>query len=402
MAREHRTGDDATAPGHGWPAWRRRGWALLLAAVSLPALATPRVPASDAEILGEVPAGAHHAELAARRMARGRVDVAVPLAQFYIGQSRATGDLRFLGYAEAVLGPWVEPGKDVPAALVLLATLQQSRHEFAQSLRTLDRSLAARPRDPQAWLTRATVLRVMGRYPEAEASCRKFAEQTDATLGAICRESVLGLHGALATAYAALEQLSPQGLAAPERAWRDSELGEMAVRLGNDAAAERWFRDGLVQTPADFYVRAAYADLLLRHARAREALTLLQGGESIEPLLLRIAIAQKQLHDPGLAVSRARLGAAFSAEAARGEAIHRRELARYLLEVEGRPRDALAEALQNWQLQREPDDALVLVDAARAAGSPASAAPALDFLAAQGLRDARLARAPGAAVRLRS
>ena len=119
-------------------------------------------------------------------------------------------------------------------------------------------------------------------------------------------------------------------------------------------------------------------------------LTLLQGQESIEPLLLRIAIAQKQLADPRLARSRDQLASVFDAEAQRGESIHRREQARFLLEVEDRPREALAAALLNWQVQREPDDALILVVAARAAGQPGRAAPASDFARAQGLQDARI------------
>jgi len=153
--------------------------------------------------------------------------------------------------------------------------------------------------------------------------------------------------------------------------------------------------------PTDFYVRAAYADLLLRQGRAGEALTLLQGQESIEPLLLRIAIAQKQLHDPELARSSELLRAAFAAETQRGEAVHRREQARFLLEVADQPRLALAAASENWTLQREPDDVLVLVGAARAAGEPAAAEPALEFVRTQGLRDARIAAASTAAVAAR-
>jgi hypothetical protein len=180
-----------------------------------------------------------------------------------------------------------------------------------------------------------------------------------------------------------------------------SELGEMAVRLGQDADAQRWFQQDLQLAPSDFYVRAAYADLLLRQGRAGEALTLLQGQESFEPLLLRIAIAQKQLHDPQLAQSRARLQAAFAAEMQRGEAVHRREQARFLLEIEQQPQLALAVAGENWTLQREPDDVLVFVNAARAANSPGAAAPALDFVRAQGLRDVRIASLPTAPVAAR-
>jgi hypothetical protein len=106
--------------------------------------------------------------------------------------------------------------------------------------------------------------------------------------------------------------------------------------------------------------------------------------------LLRIAIAQRQLRDPQLAQSSARLRAAFAAETQRGEAVHRREQARFLLEVEGQPNLSLAAALENWAVQREPDDVLVLVNAAKAAGTPAAAEPALDFMRTQGLRDVRV------------
>jgi Tfp pilus assembly protein PilF len=392
---------------------RPLGATLLLAmamsgVLSAPLIASPYTPADDARVLAVVPAGAHHAELSARRLARGRLDVAVPLAQFYIAQARASGDLRFLGYAEAVLAPWVAQSTSElatsktatsatasPAALVLEATVQQSRHDFTAALDTLDRSLALSPRDPQAWLTRATVLRVLGRYPEAQAACTEFARWADRAVSLICEQSLAGLTGHLDSAYTALVSLSAQDLSAPERAWRLSELGEMAVRLGRDEEAERWFRQALAVSPQDFYVRAAYADLLLRTHRDADVRTLLKGQESIEPLLLRLAIAEQRLRDPNFGRSRELLQAAFDAEAARSEAVHRREQARFLLEVQDQPAAALAAALANWAVQREPDDALVLVNAAYAAGTPESAAPAIAFARAQGLHDVRLTAAQG-------
>ena len=372
--------------------------------LSTPLIAAPYKPADDARVLAEVPAGAHHSELAARHLARGRLDVAVPLAQFYIAQARASGDLRFLGYAEAVLAPWVAPQSTSetatpaaasPAALVLEATVQQSRHDFTAALDTLDRALAVSPRDPQAWLTRATVLRVLGRYPEAQAACAEFARWADPAVSLICEQSLAGLAGHLDSAYTALAALSARDLSAPERAWRLSELGEMAVRLGRTEEAERWFRQALTLSPQDFYVRAAYADLLLRARRDDEVRTLLKDQESIEPLLLRLAIAEQRLRDPNFARSRELLQAAFGAEAARGEAVHRREQARFLLEVQAQPAAALTAALANWAVQREPDDALILVTAAYAAGTPERAAAAIAFARAQGLQDVRLAAATG-------
>jgi tetratricopeptide (TPR) repeat protein len=376
---------------------KMRGWlfalraaAVLLATGTADAFAGPYIPADDNAVLAEISAGTRYTDVAARRLARGRVDVAIPLAQFYIQQSRLSGDLRFLGYAEAVLAPWVKQTPSNAQVLVLQATLQQSRHEFDASLATLDLALALRPQDPQALLIRATVLRVLGRYPEAGAACEQFSRFVEPRLAALCIQSLRGLNGHLDTAYVLLTQVSTQGWLISEKSWLYSELGEMAVRLGRDEEAERWFQQDLRLSPADFYVRAAYADLMLQQARPAEALALLAGQESLEPLLLRIAIAQKQLHDPALEQSSARLRAAFAAELQRGEAVHRREQARFLLEVLDQPELSLAAALENWRVQHEPDDVLVLMRAARAAGNPGAAAPALNFVRAQGQSDVRI------------
>jgi tetratricopeptide (TPR) repeat protein len=353
------------------------------------------VPTDDNAVLARLPAGTTHTSLSVRQQASARLDVALPLAQFYISQARATGDLRFLGYAEALLQRWMLQSPPQPQVLVLHATILQSRHSFDAALSELDQALQARPDDAQAWLTRAIVLRVLGRYPEAAAACAQFARRADPGVSLICEQGIRGLTGHLESAYATLAALPTQGMLDPERAWRDSELGEMAVRLGHDVDAERWFRQELAFSPNDFYVKAAYADLLLRQHRSAEVIELLKGQESIEPLLLRLAIAQKQARDPGLARSSDLLQAAFAAEAERGEPVHRREQARFLLEVQNRPRDALTAALADWAVQREPDDALILADAARESGVPRQAQPASEFARAQGMQDVRLTAAVG-------
>ena len=364
--------------------------ALLFCLRSVGACAAPHQPGSDAVVLAELSAGTRYGDVSARRLSRARVDVAIPLAQFYIEQSRSTGDLRFLGYAEAVLAPWLSQTDPRPEILVLQATLLQSRHEFAASLAMLDRALKIRPQDAQALLIRATVLRVVGRYAEAASACQRFAALVESRLGALCIESLRGLRGDLKSAYATLSGVSSQGWLNSEKSWLYSELGEMAARLGNNAEATHWFQQDLRIVPQDFYVRAAYADLLLREGRPSEVLELLRGHDSFEPLLLRIAIAQVLLNDTGLAQSSARLRAAFDAELQRGDAVHRREQARFLLDVEHQPEQSLAVALENWRVQREPDDVLVLIRAANAAGRPSAAGPALEFFRAQRQSDIRV------------
>lgn len=370
-----------------WPFYA----ALLLAAQITSVRASPYIPANDAQVLAELPAGARHASVPSRELTASRLDVALPLAQFDISRARATGDLRFLGYAEAILAPWMTQPDVAPQVLVLHATILQSRHAFDASLAELDRALEKRPGDAQGWLTRATVLRVLGRYDAALTSCEHLAVAADPAITTLCKQSVLGLTGHLTTAYAAIVALSPQELPPEARAWRYSELGEMAERLADDAAAEHWFREGLAVSPQDFYIRLAYADLLLRHRRAGDTLQLLAGYESMEPMLLRAAIAHRQLQDGASTQAEALLSSAFEVETRRGDAVHRREQARFLLDVDRQPAAALAAALENWKVQREPDDILMLLRSAQAAHQAPAAAAALQFLRHTGLEDSRLA-----------
>ncbi len=371
--------------------------AIIVALVQVHAVAAaPHIPASDAQVLTELPAGARHTSVASRAVTATRLDIALPLAQFDISRARATGDLRFLGYAEAVLAPWMKQSAVEPQVLILHATILQSRHSFDAALAELDRALSARPGDAahsasaQAWLTRATVLRVLGRYDEAMLSCKHLAAVADPAVTGLCVQGVRGLTGHLRSAYEAISSLSTQGLPPQLRAWRYSELGEMAERLGDDEQAERWFREGLQVAPEDLYMRSACADLLLRHGHATQTLQLLNGYESMEPMLLRLAIAHEELRDGAGSPADRQLSAAFTVEERRGEAVHRREQARFFLDVDRQPASALAAARENWRAQREPDDILILLRAARAAHQPQAAADALEFLRRTGLEDSRL------------
>jgi tetratricopeptide (TPR) repeat protein len=363
---------------------------LLVAAFMSDAWCAPYIPGSDTQVLALLPAGARHSSVASRELTRTRLDIALPLTQFYISRARATGDLRFLGYAEAILAPWLSRPQVPAQMMVLHATILQSRHLFNASLTELDRALAKTPNDAQAWLTRATVLRVLGRYTEANDSCQHLAASADPGITTLCVQSLRGLTGQLPNAYAVITALPQQALPPEARAWRYSELGEMAERLGDDPAAERWLREGLALAPNDFYMRAACADVLLREGRAAETLQLLAGYESMEPMLLRIAIAHRMLHDASGAAALALLSSAFTVEQQRGDAVHRREQARFLLDVSWQPTAALTAAQENWQVQREPDDLLILLRAAQAAQVPKAAQPARDFINQKRLQDARL------------
>jgi tetratricopeptide (TPR) repeat protein len=367
-----------------------RGLFFLGALASMvPATAAPHVPDSDAEVLETLPAGAPSASRPA--VAPRDPGAAVALARRHIERARASGDPRFLGYAEGVLAPWWNDATPPAPVLLLRATLLQSRHRFDLALRDLDALLRLQPRNAQGWLTRATVLRVQGRYAEALASCAKLDGLADPFVTDLCGASVRALAGELPGMAAGLEALAreSEGQAPGVRAWYLAERAELAERLGRDDQALALYRGALAEDAADPLLRAAAADVLLRRGRAAEALEFTGADARADVLRLRVALARRALGRPDAALEAA-LAGGYAASRRRGEGQHLREEARFALEISADPRRALALAQRNWAEQREPADALVLLQAARAANDPVAAGAVHAWLRETGVQDARL------------
>lgn len=377
-------------------AWWRWNF-LLAAACALQVAAAPFVPAGDAEVLERLPVRATADRGLVRLRAAARADrtdvaAAVALADAYYRIARDEGDPRYLSYAQAALAPWwADPEAPTPV-LVARATIRQSSHEFDRALADLDRALARDPRGARARLVRSTVLAVQGRYAEARADCAKLLGLAPEFYVFACVAAIDGQTGRAASAQATLARALaalPAGDAAG-RAWGESLQGELAHRRG-DAAAGTHFRAALAADPNDLYTLGAYADWLLDAGRAADALALVAPHARADALLLRKAIAQRRLAHPEAAATAAMLRARFAASRLRGDAVHRREEARFALAVDGDPAAALALARENWRVQREPADLRVLAEAATAAGDAQAQATARRWLESTGLEYAAVA-----------
>jgi len=339
----------------------------------------PRRPARDELVLARVPAG--EVRGLERRLGEAPRDLptAVRLARLHVDESRRRGDPRFLGYAEAALGPWWTETMPPAPVLLLRATIRQSRHEFDAALADLDLLVAGAPDEPQGWLTRAVVLTVRGRYREARQSCAALARLASPLVSRACQAPIDGLTGKAGAARRAMEEALAAATTGGERAWAHSILGELCLWGGDAAAAERHLGEALRLEPDDRYARGALADLLLDARRPAEARALLADRESDDGLLLRLALAEAALHGPRTALA-GELRERFAASRRRGEAVHQREEARFALALEGDATKALALAREGWRAQREPWDARLLLEAANAAKEPGAAEPARTWL----------------------
>jgi len=380
----------------------------LLACVCTLASAAPFVPTDADEVVERLPsrlvapAEREGQRALQRRRAAGpnALPVALQAARGALDRARRFGDPRELGQAQAALAPWWSLADPPPAVRLLRATVLQSQHRFDDALRDLDVLATGAPLElrAQAMLTRTEVLQVMGRWAEAQASCDLLGQPAFATLGAavvtsarVCRAELASLRGSTAAAAADLATLSRQAPDAGLRRWVDLVRAELAERSGDPHAGDR-YREALGDTP-DLYTLAALSDWLLARDRPADVLPLLANREDADALLLRLAIARRRTGDPAAAATARLLADRFEATALRQDTTHRREQARFELDVRGDATAALPHALANWQVQKEPADALLLVRAAAAAHQPDAAAPVWRFVQAQGYVDVRLAAA---------
>lgn len=356
------------------------------------AAAPAYVPAAAATIVARVPPRDPRqvAERQALAAAPERVELAVALARADIQRARSLSDPRYLGRAQATLGRWWKLASPPPDVLLLRATIEQSLHDFAAARTDLDALLAERPDDAQAHLTRAVVATVRADYAAARESCAAVARLAPPIVAATCRAPLDAMGGHLVAAYqalaAALEAPTPPAL----RAWAMTTLAELAIQLGDEPLAAEHLQSVLALDPEDAYARAALADVMLAEHDPAGASALLAGYEQIDNLLVRRAIAEHQAHGPDAARLAAMMHDRIAAAAERGDRVHQREEAMFVLAVDGDARRAVAIATANWGVQKELADARVLVQAAVQAGKPDAAAPVVAWAKQNGITDARL------------
>ena len=362
--------------------------------------AAPYLPKSDAQVLEKLPFKAN--DPVAREMAQMRaalqrdprnLDVAVSLARRYYGLVAEEGDPRYLGYAQAALGPWWDlPEPPIPVQ-ILRASLAQFRHDFAGSLSDLGKVLAQDPRQGQARALRATIHIVQARYAEGRADCEALHGVTSELIATGCEAMVDGLTGKASAAY---DRLNATFVANPdatpdEKLWVLLRLAEMSQRLGRMAVAETHFKQALALGITDTFLLAAYADFLLLQNRPVEVEAMLKDKIRSDTLLLRLVLAEHILKLPGATVSEATLAARYSAAQLRGDTVHQQEEAQFELKVRKNPKASLALAQENWKVQLEPRDARIYLEAALVLKDPAAAQPVLRWLDESHIEDSILA-----------
>ncbi|MEM7249986.1 MAG: tetratricopeptide repeat protein [Pseudomonadota bacterium] len=316
------------------------------------------------------------------------IGIAARLAEGYLLAGQRIGQSRFYGYARSALRPWLD-GERIPIDLLWSrATIRQHHHDFEGALEDVDRLLAARPRQPQAWLTRASILENLGRPQGAAQSCLSLIRLNRSPSGQVCLASAMSLMGRHVEAYRLVSRVSLERMVPNEAVWAALTLAEITERKGAINEAKQVFHRAMSLTEFPGAVHRQYAEFLLRQRAFDDVVVLTD--ERPNGLRLQRLLAQTSLGTATpIDVSRVRQDLVHAGS--RGSVRHLFDDARFALWIDKDPMQALKHAQANWRVQRTPADAQLLLECALARGKPSAAKPVLAWLEATGYSSPRLA-----------
>ncbi|MEE9354585.1 MAG: tetratricopeptide repeat protein [Methylococcaceae bacterium] len=361
--------------------------------------AQPYIPADDDVILEQLPQtlfpSAFVKKIRTLRTALEKEpnnwERAKELSQTYLNLAKRQSDPRYMGYAQAVLSPWWKLKNPPAHALLLRAVILQKQHDFAAAKQDLERVLQQQRDHPQALLTLATIESVQADYQDAIQHCQRLLKQSSLLLSIVCQSIPLSLTGKEKLSYQLLKNVlhESQYLEQQQRVWAWTALAEIAWRMGEPGQAQEHFLIAFKHDENDMYLLRVYADFLLQQNRPEKVVDLIDVETSSDALRLRLALAEKKLHNNSGRLDRyiAQLKARFAANHLRGSALHQGDEARFNLWLLNKPEAALALAKQNWAVQKESSDTYILLQSAQAAGDKKMVLKVKQWLKTKGTHD---------------
>ncbi len=341
----------------------------------------PYRPASDDEVIEILPRGA--SSLARERTSPGKPSsLTVARESFRLGQLHS--EPRYVRVAESIVSS-VAPG---PERCLMEGLVQQYFHQFEQAQAKFEEGLKLAPRDPELLLQLAMLHTVQGRYRDARETISRSPSLLGTLRGVTVLAIVSSLNGQLDESFALLKgQFSRAKLSGPEGAWVASTLAEMATRKGDVQMAENYLNQARTLEPESVPLLIQMLDLLIQQKRYPEVLSLTKGSsEENQMILLRRAIASKNCASGAAEFAHIKI----DLESRLAGNLHLREQALFQLLVKDQHISALDTALRNFDQQREPIDAWLVLESAHRGGIYDRATPVLQWVAETHLEDASI------------
>ncbi len=378
------------------------GAALLI--VSFSSHATPWTPTQNGEVLEVLPKTFFTQQTNPEKKQKSLIALptnpafAAKRAAQLITLGRQQSDPRYFGYAQAEIQPWwdlINPPDDI---LLIRATLKQNQHQYLDAILDLKKLTQRSPKNSQAWLTLSTIQMVQGDYSQAKQSCAALARSHASWLSTLCFGQVMALTGKAEQGYAIINLLLKQFVKSDStdkdlvnQQWLHTLLAEISLRQGNKTQALQHFESALSIPRRDPYLLKVYSEFLRSNGEAIKVLSLLEKETQDDALLLELVLAAKQTQNKQrLGMYRREFNDRLQAAQMRGDILHQREHAIFLLEIEKDKKRALVLAKTNWIIQKEPADTRLLLAASISNGDEEAIKEIIQWKNANKLQDIQL------------
>lgn len=322
--------------------------------------------------------------------------VAYARAVFILGLSE--GDLRWYGSAKAAMAPWWS-STDLPAeALFVRGLIKQGFHEFKAGLQDINQAIALEPGRAEFWSWRFALHLLLAEM----AAARQDADEMERLFGReeaeVYRAVWMYRSGQALPAVSRLKASLrlPRFKDASSQDWLGFHLGEAHRVAGQTDAAVAVWSERLKANPQSHLLRLSLADVLNqqgRHAQAKTVATAKQNTTALtDARLMQALLASRGLKEADEKRLASQMEARLKSQALRQEDLIERPKLIYQITYGQDMAAGLALSVENWQLQKEPPDAVLFAQAALALGRAREAEPVVKWAEQTAYADPQLAR----------
>jgi tetratricopeptide (TPR) repeat protein len=315
-------------------------------------------------------------------------------AVFTLGLSE--GDLRWFGSAKAALQPWWV-AEDLPAdGLFLRGLVKQGFHAFDAGLQDINKAIALAPRRAEFWSWRFALHLLLADMASAQQDTQEMQRLFGAEEADVYRAVLLYRTGQPLVAVQMLSRAarSPNYQDASSQDWLGFHLGEAHRVAGQPALAIAVWNERLKVSAQSHLLRLSLAELLNQQGRFVQAKAMAMNrrdlGSLTDALLMQALLACRGLNDADETRLASQMAARLKAQALRQESLIERPKLIYQIAYGQDMAAGLALSIENWQLQKEPPDALLFAQAALALAQPRAAEPVVIWAGKTGYTDPQL------------
>ena len=378
-------------------------WFLGAAGMAAPAAAQDRYlpPAAAVVLSASVHAqGGQQAQLRsldqARRAQPQDLNAALAYARAVFTLGLTEGDLRWFGSAKAALGPWWQAAELPADGYFLRGLVRQGFHDFKAGLIDIDRAIALEPRRAEFWSWRFALHLLQADLASARQDSEEMARLLGKEEADVYRAVLQYRTGQPLPAVQMLMRAirSPNYQDGSSQDWIGFHLGEAHRVAGQPAQALAVWEGRLKASPRSHLLRLSMADLLNQQGQYRQAKAVAMNqadmGSLTDALLMQALLASRGLKDADEARLASQMDARLRAQALRQEALIERPKLIYQIAYGQDLAAGLALSIENWQLQKDPPDAVLFAQAALALGQAQAAAPVVEWADKSGYTDPQL------------